>query len=151
MATIRDRLKQGGRFKRRVESGQYPLYRMSALGLLISAILQAVSWRVPDSLADQSDVYTAIVAVSIQLLGSLLILVSVELPIGLQDSLQMERIGVTLVATTNLLYFVAVVIQNGSFPISSSLWLSLSFGLYCVYRGWEITSVLRQSRKEALS
>lgn len=138
------------RFRRRIESGSYPLYRMCTVALLVSALCQIVLWKVPDSVSDNSPGYFNVVFMVLQIVGAATVLVSVETPWPrrLVDSLQLERVGAILLATVCLVYFASVCINNRGVPVSSGVWLTGAFGVYCLYRVWEISTVLRRADQE---
>lgn len=151
VAGVRERLTEVRRFRRRVESWSYPLYRLSVVALLASAVCQLALWKVPDSVSDNSPGYFDVVFMVLQILGAAMVLIAVESPFPrqLEDSLQLERTGAILLATVCLTYFASVCINNRGIPVSSGVWLAGAFGLYCLYRVWEITTVIRRAERES--
>ncbi|OZE08451.1 hypothetical protein CH249_14010 [Rhodococcus sp. 05-2255-3B1] len=131
---------------RRVVSGSWPLYRILALMLTISGVLQLATGKVPGSVtATQSPEWTDVAYMWMQLVGGAAILVS--LTVGRSNysiSLYLERFGAVLVFVSSLVYVLSVVDYNSGPPTSSGVWLVIGFGLYCGFRVVEIARTLHE-------
>lgn len=135
---------------RRVVSGSWPLYRICALMLTISGVIQLVTGKLPGSVTGTSSPeWTDVTYVWMQMLGGALVLWS--LMVGMKDlekSLNLERIGAILIFCSSLTYVVSVVDYNSGVPTSSGVWLVVGVGLYTGFRVWEISRVIRATRHE---
>lgn len=131
---------------RRVVSGSWPLYRILAMALTISGVLQLVTGKVPGSVtATQSPEWTDVAYMWMQLIGGGAITAS--LTVGRSNysiSLYLERLGAVLVFVSSLVYVLSVVDYNSGPPTSSGVWLVIGFGIYCGFRVVEITQTLRE-------
>lgn len=123
-------------FTRRVESGSFPLYRLVVLGILISAILQALLFSVPASVAAVVPGVLVYFYWLTQAGGAALLLLGLYTEKA-RKSLHLERVGAITLATSGFMYFAAVCINLGMIPLSTGTWVIFAFSLYLVYRVWK--------------
>lgn len=139
-----------------VVSGSYPLYRLMALGAVMSGVVQLWRSKVPPSvgilyqgLPDEWDY----VFIFMQLLGGVLILIALymesdESPSSdkAHISLTVERTGLYFLGATIVVYTMGVLVQNSGLPNTMVSWFGVAFLLYLIRRASEIRKALRELR-----
>ncbi|MGO3325303.1 hypothetical protein [Gordonia sp. (in: high G+C Gram-positive bacteria)] len=118
---------------RRVASGNFPLYRLIVLGVLVSGILQTIYWKVPASVANSAPQAFDVVYAAMQPAGAAVLLAGLYTRRALM-SLQLERIGGTALATAGFMYTASVTINNGTVPLTAATWAIFMLSVYLVYR-----------------
>ncbi|QBZ72719.1 hypothetical protein SEA_GODONK_100 [Gordonia phage GodonK] len=141
----RDGLSKHDRHFRKVSSGSYPYYRLSALLLVLSALIQF--HKVPASVEQIMPEYFYYVNPALQLLAGVLIAAGLYYRRDI-IGLYIERSGVVFGATSMLVYN-WIVFKYQGFPSAPGVWLTIAFGLYCVYRFFESTRDIRNLERIA--
>lgn len=134
---------------RRVASGNFPLYRLSVAGVLISSILQIAYWQVPASVSEASPQTLDYAYSALQTIGSTLLLVGLYQRRAIL-SLNLERVGGATLATAGGIYTAAVVGVYDAPPLAAPSWLFIMLAVYLIYRVvWEIPREIEALEVEA--
>lgn len=136
-------------FTRRVASGNFPLYRLIVLGILISGILQVGYWEAPASVANTSPRVFDLIYLAMQGVGALVLLTSLYVRRAML-SLNLERIGGAALSTAGFMYLTAVILNNDGPPLTAATWSILMLSVYLLFRVfYEIPREIRQIERKA--
>ena len=122
-------------YTRRVVSGSFPLYRLMVAGVLVSAMLQIIYQKVPESVEATSPRVFDYVYLVAQAGGAVVLLGSMYTRRPLL-SLNLERFGAATLAMSCALYVAAAVLNNSGPPLSSGVWLVVALLIYLVWRAF---------------
>lgn len=137
-------------FTRRVQSGNFPLYRLVILGILVSGVLQACYWEVPPSVSNTAPSMVDLVFAVMQSAGAAILLAGLYTKRAML-SLNLERVGGIAVATAGFMYTCAVVLNNGGLPLTAATWSIFMLSIYLAFRvSVEIPREVRAIEREAL-
>lgn len=134
-----------------VRSGSPPLYRMLALGSLCASVTQAFDRDSLISVTRMTPDWFDYPFIAFGIVGSLMILISLYMtdeskfdPERLNDSLNLEMIGLFIMQTLIVVNIVALVFYYGDPPSGMGSWFQVFFGLWSINRVREIRRAVRE-------
>lgn len=133
-----------------VRSGSPPLYRMLIIGSLCASITQAVDRDSLISVTRMTPDWFDYPFIALGIIASLMILVSLYMtdenkfdPERLNDSLNLELIGLLILQTLIVVNIVALVFYYRDSPSGMGSWFQVFFGVWSINRCREIRRVVR--------
>lgn len=150
MKAILDGVLRGLRHTRYVASGSPPLYRLVALGTVLSGIAQALDREATLSVAALTPDRFDWLFIGLTLAGGALILVGLYMAsenrmhaTRLALSLQVERTGLAFTMTVAAVNIVALVFYYGEPPTGTGSWLLIVLWFWGWTRLWDIHKALK--------
>lgn len=125
-----------------IVSGRYPLYRLVMLGYFVGSLVQ-LFMGAPPSVANTTDISVQHFYLLAQLLGSVLILISIQFLQDTARAARIERIGLLWLLSAILIHVGSVCVNNSGLPKTAQIYVIAGIGVYCSYRLWEINKNLR--------
>lgn len=134
-----------------VPSGSPPLYRILILMSVISSITQALDRQATVSVTSIAPTWFDWAFVTVQLTASLAVLAGLYMvdenkfhAQRLNDSLNLEFIGLAFLQTAILVNVTAIVFYYDRPPTGQGSWFQIGFWFWCFFRMWDIRQAIRK-------